>query len=115
MPYGNQNYSLYTDPVTGQVVMPQMYPQVQQPMYQPNQMQPQNQQMENSLVWVQGKEGATAYPQAPGRTVVFRDDQNPYIYIKTTDNTGKTSDFQTYMRIDDVDKKEEWLQLCILL
>jgi len=58
------------------------YPQVQQP-------QPQNnQQTNNSIIWVQGNAAAKSYPVAPGNSVMMLDSEEPVFYIKTVDTSG---------------------------
>ena len=77
-----------------------MYPYPTYPQF-PMQVMPQQPQRQDNFVWTTGKEGALVYPTAPGRTVIFRDDKAPYLYLKTTDNTGKTSDFQIYKKVEE--------------
>lgn len=55
--------------------------------YQPPQNYPQYQQ-QNSITWVQGIEGAKAYPVGAGNSVLLMDSDNQYMYIKSADNTG---------------------------
>ena len=83
----------------GAISQPQPYTmaQVQNP-------QPQNPVVnDNKFIWVQGKEGAKAYPTAPGVTLLFLDDQEPYVYKKVTDKEGKTAEFKTYKLVEEVD------------
>ena len=68
-------------------------------------MQTQNMQ-DNRVVYIQGIESAKAYPISPGRTVLFLDDQNPYIYRKTTDNLGKTIEFRVFRLEEEVQHSE---------
>lgn len=42
----------------------------------------------NSIIWVQGEEGAKAYLVAPNNTVVLWDSENPTIYLKSADASG---------------------------
>lgn len=55
------------------------------------------QQPSNSVIWVQGEEGAKAYMVAPGNTVQLWDSENPVIYLKSADMSGVPS-----MRIFDL-------------
>lgn len=62
-------------------------------MQQPNQMQMQQQQQSNSInnsniIWVQGIEGAKAYPLPPGFTATLWDIEKNLIYIKIVDMAG---------------------------
>lgn len=62
-------------------------PYFYQPGYPPIQTPPQPAQS-NSITWVQGIEGAKAYPVAAGNSVLLMDSDNQYMYIKSADNTG---------------------------
>lgn len=68
-------------------------------------MQTQNMQ-DNRFIYIQGIEAAKAYPIASGRTVLFLDDQSPYIYRKTTDNLGKTIEFRVFRLEEEVQHSE---------
>lgn len=48
-------------------------------------------QMQNqgNIVWVQGKASAEIYPIAPGNKVMLMDSNEPIIYVKEADQTGK--------------------------
>ena len=59
------------------------YPQLQQYMPPFTPQPPQN-----SIQWVQGVEGAKAYPVGAGNSVLLMDSDNQYLYIKSADNTG---------------------------
>ena len=45
----------------------------------------------NSITWVQGIEGAKAYPVAAGNSVLLMDSDKQYMYIKTADSAGMPS------------------------
>lgn len=50
---------------------------------------PQNQQNQNnSLIWVQGENGAKAYLVAPGQTVLLMDSEGDKFYLKSSDMSG---------------------------
>lgn len=69
----------------GQYQQPMMMPQTpvqQMPTHQPS----------DERIWVQGEAGAKAYFVAPNTTVVLWDTENPIIYVKTADATGKPLD-----------------------
>lgn len=63
------------------------YPQYQTQQYVPTQY-PQPQYQQNSITWVQGIEGAKAYPVGAGNSVLLMDSDGQYLYIKSADNTG---------------------------
>ena len=67
---------------------PQTY---QQPVYYPQQTQPQQPQQTQSLIWVQGEAGAKSYLVAPNSTVTLWDSESHTIYIKSADATGMPS------------------------
>lgn len=46
------------------------------------------QQQSNSITWVQGIEGAKAYPVGAGNSILLMDSDNQFMYIKTADNSG---------------------------
>ena len=58
---------------------------------QPPQMQPSN-----TFVWVQGEEAAKAYPVAPNNSVLLFDSENPVLYIKQADQTGRPMPMQIF-------------------
>jgi len=64
----------------------QNYPQFQQPQYQ--QQMNQYQQQSNGVVWVQGIEGAKAYPVSAGQAVLLMDSDSNCLYLKSADQTG---------------------------
>ena len=81
-----------------------IYPATYQPMYyqQPTMQAPQQpaqpiqQQNQSSIVWVQGEAGAKAYPVAAGNSVLLMDSENPVLYMKSTDSSGKPLPIETY-------------------
>lgn len=60
---------------------------------------PQN----SGIVWVQGVEGAKAYPVASGASVLLMDSEDSVFYIKTTDQSGMPSP----LRIFDYSERTE--------
>lgn len=49
---------------------------------------PYQPQQTNSIIWVQGIEGAKAYPVGAGNSVLLMDSDSQYMYIKTADSSG---------------------------
>lgn len=87
-------------------IYPQSYPQFQpqnfqQQNYPQAYTQPQN---NNSIVWVQGLEGAKAYPVASGASVLLMDSEDSVFYIKTTDQSGMPSPLRIF---DYTERKED--------
>lgn len=95
-PYpGYQPY--YGQPVPDQLAQlrqQQMQPQMMQPV--PQQMQPQPVPapagpQNNGIIWVGSKQEADSYLVAPGSAVALWDSNNPVIYLRQADSTGKPS------------------------
>lgn len=62
------------------------------------------QQQQNGIVWVQGMEGAKAYPVTSGASVLLMDSENSVFYIKSTDQSGMPSPLRIF---DYSERKEE--------
>ena len=56
---------------------------------QPSYQQPQQQQ--NVYAFVNGIEGAKAYPMSPNQTVMLMDNDNPIAYIKQSNGMGQAT------------------------
>lgn len=72
------------------------FPATYQPMYYPQQFQPQMpqqpvQQQNNGIIWVQGEAGAKSYLVAPNTTVQLWDSESQCIYLKSADASGMPS------------------------
>lgn len=64
----------------------------------------------NSILWVQGRAGAEAYPVAPGGKVMLMDSNEPILYVKSADATGKPMPLVIYdlvVREDEVVKEPQ--------
>lgn len=86
-PYYNQSYPGY------QPQYPQ--PQYQQPQYQ----QPIQNQI---LAWVQNEDEALKFPLNAGQSIFLMNQHDPYLYMKSTDQLGKT----TFLKKRLVDESE---------
>lgn len=53
--------------------------------------QPQTQQINQGLLWVQGEAGAKSYLVAPNSTVLLMDSESSRFYLKSTDGAGMPS------------------------
>ncbi len=84
----------YTNPYYG---ASQAY---QQPYGYRQQYQPTMQQPQNTFSWVQGEAGAKAFYVAAGNSVLLMDSENPVIYMKSTDNSGRPLPMKTYDLIE---------------
>lgn len=59
---------------------------------------------DTKFTWIYGgSKSAKAYPQAPNMTGYYRDNQEPYLFEKTTDNYGKVINFKIYKLIEEQD------------
>lgn len=62
-----------------------------------------NQQSNNkSVIWVQGLEGAKAYPVSAGQAVLLMDSDSNCLYLKSADQTGMPS-----LRVFDYTERTE--------
>lgn len=62
----------------------------QNPYQVTNQFPTQNQQQpNNSIIWVVGENGADSYLIAPGETVLLWDSTAPVLYLKSADSLGR--------------------------
>lgn len=71
--------------MTGYPYLPNYLQQQFMPTIQNNQVQQQN----NNIIYVQGIEGAKSYLVGSNNTVILWDSDNPVIYIKSADATGR--------------------------
>ncbi len=113
--YGYQtNY--YGQPIPDQLAQLRQN-QMQQPMMQtqPAQIQPMPPQTQpsnpmtgnvqnNGILWVSGKQDADSYLVAPNSAVALWDANNPVIYLRQADSTGKPST-KVYDLVERVDNQ----------
>lgn len=86
--YNNQYSNLAAqNPYQYQTPQTQYMPPQNNPQYQ----QPQPHQVESQRIWVQGESSAKAYIVKNNTEQVLWDAEQPVIYIKTVDITGKPS------------------------
>lgn len=57
----------------------------------------------NYFAWVQGEAAAQAYQVAPGSTVMLMDSENPVLYMKSADSTGRPSPMQKMYLVSEED------------
>ena len=82
----------------------QTYPQYQQPIQQPIQQNTQNQ----ILAWVQTEDEAVNYPLNAGQSIFLMSQKEPYLYMKSVDQLGKST-FMKKRLVDESDNKQELL------
>ena len=69
---------------------------------------PPTPQQSNSITWVQGIEGAKAYPVGAGNSVLLMDSDNQFMYIKSADNAGMpTLKIYAYSEVTETKTPEE--------
>lgn len=100
-PYGGYQPGYYTQPVPdqlaqlrqNQVQQPIMQgPQIVQPPMQPAQpANPMAGSAQNGMIWVSGRQEADGYLIAPNSAVALWDANNPVVYLRKADSTGKPS------------------------
>ena len=93
-PYGGYqpapNY--YPSPVPDQLAQlrqNQMLPSMQPP--QPMPANPSGAPQNSGIIWVSGKQEADGYLVAPNSALALWDQNNPVIYLRSADGTGKPS------------------------
>lgn len=76
--------------------------QYQMPQYQTQQTQSVSAPTSPTIIWVNGEREASTYPVAPNAAVALWDSQNPCIYLKKADASGRPS-----MQIYDLVERAE--------
>lgn len=89
MPY--YPYQTYQPPMPDQLAQYRQQQYQPQPMQTPAQMQPvqQPQTQGQSIIWVQNQQEAYNYLVAPNSAVALWDSNNPAVYLKQADASGK--------------------------
>lgn len=94
---GYQPAPYYPQPVPDQLAQLRQN-QMQQPMMQGPQMGQQGQpanpmagSAQNGMIWVSGRQEADGYLIAPNSAVALWDANNPVVYLRKADSTGKPS------------------------
>ena len=80
------------------------FPASYQPVYPQAAQQPSN-----SIVWVQGVEGAKAYPVGAGNSVLLMDSEDSVFYIKSTDASGMPQPLRVFDYKEQVGEGEQQL------
>lgn len=75
---------------------PQFYPPQQFPNYPYVPTQQPQQQNNSGIIWVQGENAAKSYPVSAGQSVLLMDSENPYMYIKSTDQSGMPNPLRVF-------------------
>lgn len=87
--YGGYQSNYYQSPIPDQLA--QLRGQQFQAPMQGLQIPPQTQMGSQSMVWVSGEQEAMNYLVAPNSAVALWDSNNPTIYLKQADASGKPS------------------------
>ena len=97
-PYPVQTGQGYQNTYYQQMPNTNPYSGMQQTYYQ------QPQQTNSGFQWVQGESAAKAFHVDPGQTVLLMDSDNPVLYLKSTDVSGRPTPMVIY---DLVERKEQ--------
>lgn len=62
----------------------------------------------NGINWVQGLEGAKAYPMMPNSNVILMDQESDTFYIKTCDNVGMCN-LRTFKYQEEIQKTNDYI------
>lgn len=89
-----QPYAMYQQPM---IVPPNYQPQIQQPIQQ--QQTPAN---PSSIIWISSERDAALYPVAPNNAVALWNQNDPVVYLKQADASGKPT-----MKVYDLVEREE--------
>ena len=86
---------------------------IQPQVMQPQPVQPPMTQQTSGMIWISGKAEADAYPIAPGNAVALWDSNNPVVYLRQADSTGKPSTvvYDLVERTDTPREKQEPIDL----
>lgn len=90
-PMAYQQAPYYPPPVPDQLTQLR-----QQPFQAPQQAAGAPPAQTGTITWVQGVEGAKAYPVAPGATVLLMDSDGSSFYLKTADASGMPMPLRTF-------------------
>lgn len=123
---GYQPAPYYSGPMPDQLVQLRQN-QMQQPVMQGPQIAQQGQQMQaqmpaanpipgsasNGMIWVSGRQEADGYLIAPNNAVALWDANNPVVYLRKADSTGKPSTvvYDLVERTDDQRPEEKQIDL----
>lgn len=81
------NYPYYYQPMQP---LPQQIPQ-QMPQQMPQITQPQQTITSSGVIWVTSEDTVRNYAVAPGGSVLFMHENEPYMYMKSADQFGKAT------------------------
>ena len=87
--YQNTYYSLPQPDQLDQLRQNQMLPNIPPP--QPVPANPSGTPQSGGMIWVSGKQEADGYLVAPNSALALWDQNNPVIYLRSADSTGKPS------------------------
>ena len=93
-----QQYPVYQQPV----VQTQYQPQIQQPVQQIQ----QTQASPSSIIWIASEREAAMYPVAPNNAVALWNQNDPVVYLKQADASGRPS-MKTYDLVERVEVQPE--------
>lgn len=77
-------------------LQPYYQPVMQQPMVQQPVQQTIHQNPQTNVIWVSNESEARNYPVSPGNTVMLMDNDNPVVYKKSSDLSGRSLPLEVY-------------------
>ena len=87
------------------------YPYQQMSLFpQQTYQQPQMQPTQTTVIWAASEEFARQYPVAPGGTVYFMNESEPYFYAKSADIMGKPT-FRKSRLLDETEPNDKTTDL----
>lgn len=90
-PYGQSNYGMNNYTSYQPNFQPSYQPPMQHQVAQTFSTQQNGNATSGGFVYVNGKEGAKAYILQPNSTIFLMDSDNPFFYVKSTNNLGQAS------------------------
>ncbi len=99
MNYGQYPYNNYGYPMQQQYQQMPNIPQTQAPATQ-----------QTPIVWVRSEDVVYNYPVSPGGSVLFMNETEPYMYMKSADQLGKSSVIKKRL-VDETETKENKIDL----
>lgn len=108
MPYNSYYPATYQSPMqnSAQYMMPYSQQSSPQMQYAQAPTMPQQPTNNGSIVWVQGKVGAKAYPTAPGTTALLMDSEDTRFYLKSVDVSGMPMPLRTFYYTEEIEVQQ---------
>lgn len=99
-------YQPYYYPQYQQSFQPQIQQPIQPQIQQPQIQQPQTSASPSSIIWIASERDAALFPVAPNNAVALWNQNDPVVYLKQADASGKPS-MKTYDLVERVETPVE--------